>query len=369
MPSRQSGTGQTGDNGEGPACPPVSLTERSAGSVRFEVRSPVDPDEWQAIADGSSSATFFHTPLWFSVFAVGNPATKVSARMYCFEDGTKAVFPLLVRTRAGGLLRVAESSPAGCYGGWVSGDPLTPDHALAITHSIRRSVPYLVWRVNPVDPLSGVLAPFTTTPDTTEILDLRGFADEDSIRAHFRHSARKQINKGARAALVARVSERWDEWEAYYRIYLARMEQWGSATSSRYSSGFFRALFEAKGPKVSLWVVSHEGKLVGGNVNFYQGKHCVEWHAAYDATAHSLGVRDFLVDWIIRDAFRRGFSWYDFNPSGGHEGSRRFKQTFGTTSRPANLIIRRRGIYRLEPARRVLREIRDRGQPPAREQP
>ena len=51
MPSRESGTGQTGESGEGPVCPPFSPTEQGAGSIRFEVCSPIDPDEWQAIAN------------------------------------------------------------------------------------------------------------------------------------------------------------------------------------------------------------------------------------------------------------------------------------------------------------------------------
>ncbi len=326
--------------------------------IHFEVSEDVSPEEWQAIADASPFATFFHTPTWLSIFTRIDRAARIRTRIYRFEDGKTAVFPLLERRRIGGLWTSTESSAASCPGGWVSEDPLTPDHAIAIARSMRRDSRNLVWRVNPIDPLGKVLDRFVTIPDTTEILNLRDFADEDSLRAHFHHSTRKQISKGCRAGLTAWVSEQWDEWEEYYRIYEARLEHWGKTTNSRYPMALFRALYEARGPNVSLWVVGRDGKIVGGNLNFYQGRHCVEWHAAYDRALFSCGVRDFLVDHIIRNAWGRGFTWYDFNPSAGFEGTRRFKQSFGTGPLPSNLILWRRGIYRLESTRRALRTIR-----------
>jgi CelD/BcsL family acetyltransferase involved in cellulose biosynthesis len=321
----------------------------------------VDLDEWQAIADASPYATFFHTPAWLSIFARSDPATRIATRIYRFEDGKSAVFPLLERRRLGGLVVTAESSPASCYGGPISADPLTPSHVLPVVRDILRRSSNLIWRVNPLDPLGNLLDPFRAFTDSTEILDLRTFADEGTLVAHFRHSVRKQINKGCRAGLTTSAAERWEEWEEYYRIYEARIRQWGATATNRYPIEFFRALYAARGPKLRLWVVARDGRIVGGNLNFYQGRHCVEWHAAYDCELFSCGVRDYLVDWIVRDAWARGFRWYDFNPSGGHEGSRRFKQSFGTAPLPSNVIIVRRGIYRLELARHALHFARGLG--------
>jgi CelD/BcsL family acetyltransferase involved in cellulose biosynthesis len=337
---------------------PNRAPHAGGGSVGFEVCDGVDLDEWQAVCDACPYATFFHTPVWFSSFARCDPSMRIATKVFRFEDGKTAIFPLLERRQLGGLYVTAESSPASCYGGWVSADALTPDHALTIARSVLDSSRNLVWRVNPLDPLSEALDRFATVPDTTEILELAECAEEEAIRARFRHSARKQINKGSRAGLSVWVAEKWEEWEEYYRIYEARLRQWGKDATSSYPITFFKTLFEARGSKLSLLVVAHEGKIAGGNLNFFQSRHCVEWHAAFKSELFSIGVRDFLVDWIIRDAWRRGFAWYDFNPSGGHEGTRRFKQTFGTAPKPSNLILVRRGFYRLEPARRVLRVVR-----------
>lgn len=346
---------QTPAPAQAPAGPPPSSPFKPLG---FESRAAVDHDQWQSMADACPHATFFHTPVWFSIFARSDPSSRIAARLYSFEDGKTAIFPLIERIRLGGLYRTAEGSPGTCYGGLISAHSLAPEHVLTVTRDILKQFPNLVWRVNPLDPQTPVLDPLSVRGDSTEILDLRELRDEASLRAHYRHSVRKQINKGAKAGLRAWVSENWEEWEEYYRLYEGRLRHWGSTATNRYSLSLFRSFYEARGPKLRLSVVAKDDRIVGGNLNFYQGRHCVEWHAAYDGELFSIGVRDYLVDWIVQDARERGFAWYDFNPSGGHEGSRRFKQSFGTASFPSNVILSRRGLYRLESARHLLRFAR-----------
>jgi len=335
----------------------TGLTER--GPIPFEAVENPDPEEWQAIADASPSATFFHTPLWLQIFRGMDPTSRIAARVLRFEDGATAVFPILERKRIGGFFRSAESTAAFCYGGWIADRELSNDHAASIVRFILKDARNLAWRINPIDPFADLLEPYSTIQDTTEVLDLQTFVDDEDLRQHYRHSARKQINKGCRAGLATWVADKWEEWEQYYRIYEARLQQWGQSASSSYPIALFRAFYEARGPKVRLWVVAKDGRILGGNLNLYQSRHCVEWHAAYDCEFFACGVRDYLVDTIIRDARASGFVHYDFNPSGGHEGSRRFKQTFGTHSLPSNLIIVRRGLYRMEPGRRLMRRLLD----------
>ena len=164
------------ENGTTDPAPEVAAPAREepvpgpgGGSVRFEVRHRIDPDEWQAIADASPAATFFHTPAWFSVFTRSDPAARIATKVFRFEDGQTAVFPMLARRRLGGLLVKTESGPAVCYGGWISADPLTPDHARAIARWVQRASGDLLWRVNPFDPLASVLDPFATIQDSTEV--------------------------------------------------------------------------------------------------------------------------------------------------------------------------------------------------------
>ena len=325
--------------------------------VRFDVDHDVDEDEWQSLADRCSFATFFHTPLWLRLFTQTRPQVRIATKKFRFEEDKVAIFPLLERNRLMGLSRVHTSTAASCYGGWVCADTLFPEQILAMTRWIFDHCGNLVWRVNPLQPLVDLLDPFTTELDTTEILDLSPFEDENALRMHYKHSVRKQVNKGIRAGLRAAPAETWEEWEQYFAIYQKRLQGWGAGATSRYSIDLFRSIFDAQSPSVKLWVASKDGEIIGGNLNFYHGRHCVEWHAAYNEAYFACGVRDFLVDWIIQDARVRGFTYYDFNPSGGHEGARQFKQTFGTTSMPSNLIVRRQGLYRMESLRKAYRRM------------
>jgi CelD/BcsL family acetyltransferase involved in cellulose biosynthesis len=332
----------------------------SAGSVRvrFRVTGRVDDAEWSEVAARCPGATFFHTPLWLRTYARAHPGMRVATRAFAFEDGARAILPLVVHRRLGGLISIHASTPATCYGGWISPEPLLPEHARAIAGWAMDHCPNLVWRVNPFEPLAEVLAPYVTEDDSTEILRLADFPDQAALRKNYHYSVRKQAGKGARAGLQVAPARTWDEWEAYFAIYQERLAHWGAGATSSYPLGFFRLLFDADSPAVRLWLARSEEKIIGGNLNFYHGRHAVEWHAVFDSEYFNVGVRDFLVDWIIEDARQRGFAYYDFNPSGGHEGARRFKQTFGTISMPSGVIVRRRGLYRLDALRRAARSLR-----------
>ena len=93
-------------------------------------------------------------------------------------------------------------------------------------------------------------------------------------------------------------------------------------------------MFKTRSPDIKLWLAIFDGKVVGGNLNFYRNKHCVEWHASFLSDYFRYGVRNFLVHNIVLDANAKGYKYYDFNPSGGLEGGVRFKETFGTEKLP-----------------------------------
>jgi lipid II:glycine glycyltransferase (peptidoglycan interpeptide bridge formation enzyme) len=42
---------------------------------------------------------------------------------------------------------------------------------------------------------------------------------------------------------------------------------------------------------------------------------------------------------VIKDACEQGYFWFDFNPSGGHEGVKSFKKGFGCSTLQSNLYF------------------------------
>lgn len=330
----------------------------ATSALRFSAETGVDGVEWLKVADGCAYATFFHTPLWLTAFTRAVRGMKDRTVRFEFEDGAVAFFPLLEISRLLGAWRTYASTCAGCYGGWVSAHELTAEQVGSMAAWIIRRHPNLSWRLNPFAPHQAVLKEHLGSSDTTEVLDLQEFGDENALLYNYRHSVRKQIHKAERAGLRLVATTDWHDWEQYYGIYQSLLERWGGSATSFYPRALFRALYEAPDSRVRLWVVRDGERLAGGNLNFYHGPHCVEWHAAYDQSYFSSGIRDFAVHRIILDARARGFSIYDFNPSGGHEGARRFKQTFGTRSLSTDVIERRSGLYRSAALRTAYRKIR-----------
>ncbi len=72
-------------------------------------------------------------------------------------------------------------------------------------------------------------------------------------------------------------------------------------------------------------------------------------HAVWFHRNHGAALEDYftlrpvnlLLYEAIKHACEEGYAWFDFNPSGGHEGVRAFKRSFGTESRPSPVVIRR----------------------------
>jgi CelD/BcsL family acetyltransferase involved in cellulose biosynthesis len=85
-------------------------------------------------------------------------------------------------------------------------------------------------------------------------------------------------------------------------------------------------------PRIKLWTAVVEDRLVAGALCFYGQGQVVYWHgAALEAYFHVRPVNLLFCE-AIKDACETGYRWFDFNPSGGHEGVKAFKQSFGAVS-------------------------------------
>jgi lipid II:glycine glycyltransferase (peptidoglycan interpeptide bridge formation enzyme) len=49
---------------------------------------------------------------------------------------------------------------------------------------------------------------------------------------------------------------------------------------------------------------------------------------------------------MIRHAVEHGYRWFDFNPSGGHEGVQKFKARFGTVPLSCPMILHQTPVNR-----------------------
>jgi CelD/BcsL family acetyltransferase involved in cellulose biosynthesis len=75
-------------------------------------------------------------------------------------------------------------------------------------------------------------------------------------------------------------------------------------------------------------------------------KNTFHWHGASLEKYFRLRPNNLIYYEAIKDACESGFSWFDFNPSSGHEGVRSFKKRFGSQAYPSNVLIKHSLVFR-----------------------
>jgi hypothetical protein len=306
----------------------------------MKVFNEVDFEEWQEVADKCEYATFFHTPTWSKVFAETYPEMEIATKKFVFDDGTRVILPLIKTKAIRGLFSSYVSNIAGVYGGIISEREIKEEETNEIfTRLTKGNIANVSVTGNPLFD-HNLPKQFKTKEDFTQIINLG--RDEKEIWADYKHDSktRPKIKKAERAGVVCKEANNFDEWKEYYSIYQEALKGWGSEATSAYPFSLFENIFKFKMQKpnnIKLWLVIFDGKIAGGNLNFYHNKHCVEWHASFLRDYFKYNIRYFLVHNIILDANAKGYKYYDFNPSGGHEGTLRFKETFG----PERLPVKR----------------------------
>ncbi len=324
--------------------------------MAFEVAEGVERDEWERAAEAGAGVTFFQTPAWLHAYASIDPRLDVAVRKFVFEDGRTALLPLLAWRRWRGLATRHDVSVAGCYAGWLAPDGLDRDQAHAIVDWATTHLRTFTWRIAPFSVHRDVLDGYATRRDTTEVLMLEELAGEEDLERGYKPTVRNKIRKAVRAGLAVRRATSWDDWERYYGLYEQALARWGDRATTTYPRALFRALHDLRSDAAKLWLVTSGDEIVGGSVNFDHAGHVIEWHAAFDERFFSSGARNFLVHRVVLDALGRGGRYYDFHPSGGNEGTRRFKQSHGSTAVPAN-VIDLRGPGARETASKKLRSF------------
>lgn len=321
---------------------PVRPSKRP-GPVVTDVRSATE-GEWDATVDACPHATFFHTREWAQVWQEHSGGTLApAARLATFDDGFTALLPsvektILDLTRVGRIapaFRTVISSYASTYGGWVSGDPLTPAHHQALWERIEGL--NLDLTQNPFDEaLAAAELPWTRR-SFTQVVDLEPEFDE--IRRRWSRGHVSAVNKATRAGLEAVEARTEEQWLDYLRVYELSLKRWGEPTF-RYGDDLFRTLARSTSGKIRLWVVEYDGGVIVGAICVYQGDTVVYWHGATDTSYQHLRAAPLLHAQIMRHAKEAGYRWYDFNPSGPDQaGVITFKERFGAVRRDVHSVV------------------------------
>ena len=250
------------------------------------------------------------------------------------------------------------STFAGCYGGPIADGPLSAEDWCALRlAAVKGNIRCFRETANPLAPAESA-APWTSVPDFTHMLGLN--RDFDSILAAFSRGHRGAVAKAMKAGVDINHAADLSEYREYYAMYEASRQRWGDAASSNYPLRLFEAISElasTRPAEVKLWQARDGTRLLAGALIFYWNRHAVYWHGAAYAKFFHLRATTLLLAEAIRDACERGYAYFDFNPSGGHEGTAEFKRRFGAETkpferyevagwwtRPLDLLRRERGV-------------------------
>lgn len=290
--------------------------------------------EWDRIWSTCEYSTYFQSREWFEIWHTYYKGEyRPPAYLIKFSDGTTALFPLSWYSN----LNIYFSSMATTYGGLLSVDRIETCHFVAAVDFVRNYLGTLFVRVNPFwgnfDPTKTTL---NFTDDETEILCLA--LEGGQPYTNWSKGHKSAVSKARREGITVTQATTAQDWLDYFAMYEASLERWGDAVSSRYKWELFRIMRDSGSSNIKLWLAKYCDESVAGALCFYAQRHVAYWHgAAFEEYFHLRPVQLLLFD-IIANAAAAGYHWFDFNPSGGHDGVRSFKKGFGTTALSAPWI-------------------------------
>lgn len=292
--------------------------------------------EWDELWENCRYATYFHSRQWAENCIVGlNKKLKKSPIIFEFTDGITALLPLCYTQKYFFSTKRYLSSPAGTYGGWISRASLSYVHDELIKNYILSNFKPIIMRVNPFK--DNAEAFVCDVVDETHAINL--FIGFEGIKKVWSKGHLSGARKAKREGVTVREAQSEEDWQVYFSVYQDSLRRWGDKATSKYTWKFFKGMHAQKSNYIKLWLAEFNGNIVAGALCFYSKKHVCYWHGAALEEYFKVRPVNFLISEIIEKACNDGFDWFDFNPSGGHEGVKKFKQSFGAEAKIAGLIV------------------------------
>jgi hypothetical protein len=308
----------------------------------LQVMDAVPADLWDDVVGKSAGATFFHTRTWARLLERTYPEMKISAKAFRFaseSDPAASFWHILPMMESGrdvkDLFASFVSNEPGVYGGPVGTGVLSLNQIELLLEYLEglRSIQVELFG-NPYAPLSLRRNGWTAEPRFTHVFDLDGFSTEEELLQIYQRYIRNSVKKASSSGISVGKAKAWEDYAAYFHIYEKSLARWSKNATGRYGIDLFKNIFEENSPQTALWVVRLNGVVAGGVLSFTHQAHFVAWHAAFDEEAMDLGIAKYAHHRVLLEAKERGFHQYDFNPSGGHEGTANFKDKFGARRVP-----------------------------------
>lgn len=298
---------------------------RAEGGAGIVEVSRLDWAELDAFLATATGASFYQCSTWLrsleTVYGL-----RVGWLLRRAGGAIEGLLPFADATRYGLVHR--QSLPFGTYGGPALAPGADPALGPALIARFlagaggRRQRLSLVTPPKLAEPAGPAAAPARLA---TQILDLRpGW--EQVFGAGFAKERRRQVHKALREGVVVARSAEPQDLADYHRIYLEHAASWGLARPTPLAH--FRELAR-DAERVRFWTARHQGRLIGGHLNFHFRGAVVAWNGCASKAHRELAPSVLLYAMNLEQACADGEQSFNFGGSGGKDPLFAFKAAFG----------------------------------------
>ncbi|WP_158666525.1 hypothetical protein [Salinibacter altiplanensis] len=315
--------------------------------LKVAEKKKISEDEWRKSAERYSFCTVFQSPEWHKTWSkIYGKEWNSSAYKIKFEDGAKIIIP--VTEKEGFFDKIRLSSPEGTYGGAMySDEKVDHTHIVCATREIKGN---LNLRENPFDKnltLENSYDSFNSY-DFTQALTVN--KNWGTLKSNLsKNDVVRRKNKAEEKGLRVKIGKFNNKFiKEYYGIYQKCRESWGDSASNNYSRRDFEIISEME-DKIDVWYLLWEGDYICcGPIFKQEKKHAVSWLTLASPDHLDKNPYELIYYEMIKYYNKEGFNYFDFNPSGGHEGVVRFKEKFDTDKMVSRVLNRNSNLKKIK---------------------
>lgn len=288
--------------------------------------------KWNEITNKCNDATFFHTYEWMKLLEDTFSKYRNDSKLITLDDGKEVLLPLMKTKKLGGAFTCYQSMPLGTYGSFLSNSLISNEQIKEIIQEL--NIPNLFIIENP---FSGIkISCDNKVPMETQILRL-GEDKFPMLYKNFRKGHRWSIKKAIKMGVVIDEAKTIHEYKEYFDVYQDSVRRWGRNATSDYPSTLFKNIYKMNSPSIKLYVAKLKDKIISGALLLCHNNHVSWWNGATLEEYFKYYPTNLLQSKLIEISCVLGYSIYDFNPSGGHEGVAKFKSHFGAETEQFNI--------------------------------
>src|SRR4030043_2266777 len=306
---------------------------------------------WEDVSKSCSYATFFHTVYWSKLMEKTFSCINIT-KGFIFDDGTRAVLPLVHRKRRAlkGFMAVNDcvSGFPYVYGGPIADRKISEQQLGELSNYIStglRKYHTILIRGNPYGPNMKPID-FKEVKDCSQVVELSKCTEERDLLKQYHRLSRECINKAKKAKILqVKIANSLEDYKELYEIYKKSFKYWGKSVLTNYPLALFQNSYELKCEHTKLWATYYKNQMIGGDLTLYWNDYATLFLSYFDREHSKLDGRRYMQHNVLIDSISKGIKYYDFLQSGGVKGAEFYKYSMGGREYPHSAWIKENSIY------------------------